>query len=201
MDSKRKKESPKASKPRNLKTRYSKTMIEIAARAARAGPTEREISELLGCHITTYYRWKYSHPEFDQAICDARLPEGHGEALERLEQVAKLTEDWFMQWLKDQGAIKEKLVYANGLSGDYIRYKQGGPPDIKLIREMMDSGSTQDDFRVVIEVATPPADDIDDEDEWADWDGSEDAEGSEDDDGEPGGAELTGDSEDAEDTL
>lgn len=158
-------------KKRKLKVRYKKSMIDVAARAAAAGATDQEIAAILGCHFTTFYRWRQSHQDFDDAICDARKPADQEEAIARLERIEQLTEAWFIQWLETKGAIVEQMKYDNGLTGNFTKIRRGGPPDLELIKRMADGGRSQEEFRIVVEVAAPPdeEDDFGIEDDYEDW--------------------------------
>lgn len=47
---------------------YRAKYIAQAERAAQAGFTDKEIADLLGCGLTTLYKWKNEHPEFSEAL-------------------------------------------------------------------------------------------------------------------------------------
>jgi len=66
-----KKATKKQGKPGPKK--YGPHMVKAAARLAGKGCSNEKISEGLKVTVDTFYRWRREHPEFDEAISDARL--------------------------------------------------------------------------------------------------------------------------------
>ena len=65
-----------------MKTKYSKKMLKLAEKYARAGNTNKEIAKKLGINEDTFYKWIRKHPEFAETIKNAReevvVPEVEG---------------------------------------------------------------------------------------------------------------------------
>ena len=60
--------------PVKKKGKYNEKMLKLAVSCAEAGLTDIEIAKALKIACGTYYDWKIIHPEFGDAIQDARLP-------------------------------------------------------------------------------------------------------------------------------
>ncbi|MBS0366719.1 MAG: helix-turn-helix domain-containing protein [Proteobacteria bacterium] len=52
---------------RGRPTNYRPEFCEIVARLAAGGATDFELAQALGCAAGTLYRWRSTHPEFEEA--------------------------------------------------------------------------------------------------------------------------------------
>lgn len=63
---------PLSKRRRGAKPVYAQQLVDDAKHMAAAGATDFEIIEELGIHRNTYYRWRHEHPEFAEAVANAK---------------------------------------------------------------------------------------------------------------------------------
>jgi hypothetical protein len=57
-------DTPGAGRP----TDYRPEFCDTAKTLAMHGATDIEIADALGIHVSTYYRWRATHPDFREAV-------------------------------------------------------------------------------------------------------------------------------------
>lgn len=60
--------------PAGQPTKYKKEYCKVAKKMCELGATDEDVSEALGIHIATLYRWRAAHSEFCESLKAGKAP-------------------------------------------------------------------------------------------------------------------------------
>jgi transposase-like protein len=148
-------------------SKYNNKTREICIAAARAAGTDAEIAKAAGVSQKTFRNWINRHPDFKEAIQQARSPIGQAETLDRIEQRKQWAEDWLDKYLRTQGEVNElSITSVDELGRERMeRSIKGKAPDMRIIERVLGISTEPETFTLKISVAQPPEDPDEEEEE------------------------------------
>jgi len=132
--------------------RYTPQALTVAIRAAKAGSSDVEIAEVLGCTRQTFYNLLKKNPEFSKSLEEARIPSEQEEDLEKLERRKEAMESWLDSYIETKGVTVETCEGPSP-QNNWTKTKTGLLPDFRILSRILGEAVVKEHFVVEIQAA------------------------------------------------